>query len=74
MVFHRIERIKAIRIFKICHLTSMIGTFGCFELSPDEKQLVYLAEKKEAKKQSYLTQGIIPKADGANIVCATVCS
>ena len=52
----------------------MIGTFGCFELSPDEKQLVYLAEKKEAKKQSYLTQGIIPKADGANIVCATVCS
>lgn len=43
------------------------GTFGCFELSPDEKQLVYLAEKKEAKKQSYLTQGIIPKADGANI-------
>ena len=44
------------------------GTFGCFELSPDEKHLVYLAEKKEPKKQSYLQFGITPTPEGAKVV------
>ena len=51
------------------NLVQMIGTFGCFELSPDEKYLVYLAERKEAKKQSFLTHGIIPRVEGVNMVC-----
>jgi len=43
------------------------GTFGCFELSPDEKHLIYLAERKEVKKQSFMTHGIIPQVEGANL-------
>jgi hypothetical protein len=44
------------------------GTFGCLEFSPDEKQLVYLAEKKEPKKQSFLQFGLTSPADGVKVV------
>ena len=38
------------------------ATFGCFEFSPDERHLVYVAEKKAAKKQSFLQLGQVAAA------------
>uniref|UniRef100_A0A0P5PDY1 acylaminoacyl-peptidase n=1 Tax=Daphnia magna TaxID=35525 RepID=A0A0P5PDY1_9CRUS len=43
------------------------GTFGCLEFSPDEKHLVYLAEKKEPKKQSFLQFGVASSAEGSKV-------
>lgn len=45
------------------------GTFGCLSFSPDEKHLVYLAEKKESKKQSFLQFGLTTPTEGTNVVC-----
>jgi len=50
----------------------ILGTFGCFQLSPDEKQLVYIAEKKEVKKQSYLQFGISTTAEGTKVVMLNI--
>ncbi len=47
---------------------SFKGTFGCLGFSPDEKHLVYLAEKKEPKKQSFLTFGVTAPAEGTKVV------
>ena len=44
------------------------GTFGCFEFSPDAKYLVYLAEKKDPKKQSFLKFGLSQVAEGMQVV------
>ena len=44
------------------------GTFGCLEFSPDDKMLVYLAEQKDPKKQSYLQFGLTPPSEGTKVV------
>jgi Acylamino-acid-releasing enzyme, N-terminal domain len=44
------------------------GTFGCFEFSPDAKYLVYLAEKKDPKKQSFLKVGLSQATEGMQVV------
>ncbi len=44
------------------------GTFGCLEFSPDEQHLLYLAEKKEPKKQSFLQFGVKPSSEGLKVV------
>ncbi|EFX83216.1 hypothetical protein DAPPUDRAFT_302099 [Daphnia pulex] len=43
------------------------GTFGCLEFSPDEKYLVYLAEKKEPKKQSFLQSEVAATVEGSKV-------
>jgi len=42
------------------------------EFSPDEKQLVYLAEKKEPKKQSFLQFGLTSPVDGVKMVAVLI--
>lgn len=44
------------------------GTFGCLEFSPDDNSLVYLAEQKEPKKQSYLQFGLTTQPEGTKVV------
>jgi hypothetical protein len=44
------------------------GTFGCLEFSPDEQHLLYLAEKKEPKKQSFLQFGVTASTEGSKVV------
>lgn len=52
-----------------CRVTVFFpGTFGCLEFSPDDKSLVYLAEKKESKKQSYLHFGLTAPSEGTKVV------
>nr|CAH0112866.1 unnamed protein product [Daphnia galeata] len=43
------------------------GTFGCLEFSPDEQHLLYLAEKKEPQKQSFLQFGVKPSSEGSKV-------
>lgn len=44
------------------------STLGCMEVSPDGRLLVYIAEKKEAKKQSFLKLGLVPDSEGVKWV------
>lgn len=46
----------------------MAGTFGCLEFSPDDQSLVYLAEQKEPKKESYLQFGLTAPSEGTQVV------
>ena len=56
-------------IILIFQLTSICsGTFGSLCFSPDEKHLMYLAEKKDPKKQSFLKFGVASTSDETQVV------